>query len=127
MKWVNETEGLKRGIREIIENRRPVGIHVVGNMKGPIFSYQLYDCVYTDGHSEIRRGQNLRTYYGTQDMNGTKEQIKKSMLSLRPDLEPAMRACQVLLEKISNSCLDLDTPKTKKAKKPRHLRTPIYF
>lgn len=122
MRHVNDNYGLKRGVKEILSNRRPVGINVVGSVKGHVYAYQLYDCLFTDGHSEIMRGSNLRTYYNSNDLNGTEVQKKASLVTFHPEFEPALRACVALLEGISNRCWDFDLPDKPKKKRKKGIR-----
>ncbi len=128
MRHVNDNE---KGVKEISDRRRPAGLNIVlvSGKNGGVFAYQLYEvCLLrrkkkvTEVSYEIRRGDNLRTYYGFSDLNGTDKQKKRSLRTFHPELEPAIRACAVLMERISNTCWDFDMPEKQKSKKEKRKR-----
>ena len=103
-----------------------MGLNIVMNMgkHGGVYAYQLYEIAFIKGREvvfEIRRGDSLRVMHNFNDLNGTREDRKRSLTTFHPDLEPALRACAVLMEGISNRCWDMDFPKKpeKKTKKKR--------
>jgi hypothetical protein len=110
VRHVNDTEGLKKGVHELFDMRRPVGIQILYSHRCPAMAFQLYEVLYSDGSSDVRRGQNLRTIHGFQDLNGTKAQKKKAAKSLRVDFEAPLIAAHILLERVSDALWDLDKP-----------------
>jgi hypothetical protein len=92
--------------------RYPAGINIVWG-KTPIYAYQIYDITYDDGSRGIERGKSIRTLPGYEDFNGTAAEKKRASLSLRCDLDYAMRAAHALHEAIGAACWQLDMPDNK--------------
>lgn len=119
--------------KEILEQRRPIGINVVMSTGkgGGLYAYQLYESAYRvkrkgkkydDINWEVRRGDNLRVMHGFQDLNGTDAEKKECARTLHPHMEPALRASAILLERVGNLCWDFDQPRKPKKRSNRKKR-----
>jgi hypothetical protein len=108
--------------KKTLVERRPIGIRILGSFKAPLTCHMMYQDTYcvTDAEGRIEavtetvQGASVRTLTDFMDLNGSKKQRERNLLTFRPDLRDHMEAARVLLTTLEDACMQLDTQLSKK-------------
>lgn len=71
--------------------------------------HMLYEELYSDGSTRLRRGRSLMTVPTFEALNGSKSSKAEAMKRVRPDLRPAIVAAATLLKSLEDECLLADS------------------